>query len=36
MIAGGLVALAIYDKPGGIAVNDIPNIFVSVVGRYIN
>ena len=36
MVAGGLVALAIRDKPSGYAINDIPDVFVSVVGRYIN
>ncbi|MCW1952329.1 MAG: hypothetical protein KIH44_013295 [Octadecabacter sp.] len=36
MIAGGLVVLAVRDKPGGYEINDIPDVFVSVVGRYIN
>ncbi|MBU2994205.1 hypothetical protein Q4555_07490 [Octadecabacter sp. 1_MG-2023] len=36
MIAGGLIVLAIRDNPGGYQLADIPDIFVSVVGRYIN
>ncbi len=36
MIAGGLIALAIRDKPGGYAIDEIPDVFVSVVARYIN
>lgn len=36
MISGGLIVLAIRDKPGGYAINDIPDVFVSVVGRYLN
>ncbi|WP_093997272.1 hypothetical protein [Octadecabacter ascidiaceicola] len=36
MVAGGLVALAVNEKPSGYAINDIPDVFVSVVGRYIN
>ena len=36
MVAGGLIALAIRDNPGGYAINDIPDVFVSVVARYIN
>lgn len=36
MVSGGLIALAIQKKPGGYAVGDIPDLFVSVVGRYIN
>lgn len=36
MIAGGLIVLAIQGKPGGYNVAEIPDIFVRVVGRYIN
>ena len=36
MVAGGLIVLAIRDNPGGYALADIPDVFVSVVGRYIN
>lgn len=36
MIAGGLIALAVRDNPGGYEIADIPNVFVSVVGRFMN
>ena len=36
IIAGGLVAFAVRDKPGGYSINEIPDVFVNVVGRYIN
>lgn len=36
MVAGGLVVLAVREHPGGYAIEDIPDVFVSVVGRYIN
>lgn len=36
MVGGGLVALAIRDAPGGYAMADIPDVFVKVIGRYIN
>lgn len=36
MVGGGLIALAVRDNPGGYSIGDIPDIFVSVVGRYIN
>jgi len=36
MIGGGLVAFAVRDAPGGYAVADIPDVFIEVIGRYIN
>ena len=36
MVAGGLIVLAVQGKPGGYELSDIPDVFVSVVGRYIN
>lgn len=36
MVAGGLIVLAIREQSGGYALADIPNVFVKVVGRYIN
>lgn len=36
MVAGGLIVLAIREQPGGYALADIPDIFVKVVGRYLN
>lgn len=36
MVSGGLVVLAIQNNPGGYAIGDIPDVFVSVVGRFVN
>ncbi len=36
MVAGGLIVLAVREQPGGYALNDIPDVFVEVVARYIN
>jgi hypothetical protein len=36
LVGGGLVALAVSQKPSGYALEDIPTVFVEVVGRYIN
>ena len=36
LVAGGLIVLAIRQNPGGYDISDIPDVFVSVVGRYIN
>ncbi len=36
MIGGALIVLAIYKKPDGYAIADIPDVFVRVVQRYIN
>lgn len=36
LVGGGLIALAINEKPSGYAIQDIPTVFVDVVGRYIN
>ena len=36
MVGGGLLALAIYDKPGFYSFERIPDVFVKVVGQYIN
>ena len=36
LVSGGLIALAVRGKPGGYEISDIPDVFVSVVGRYIN
>ena len=34
LIAGGLILFATQNKPGGVALNAIPDIFVNVVARY--
>lgn len=36
MVSGGLIALAIKETPGGYSLNELPDVFVSVVARYIN
>lgn len=36
LIGGGLVALAIKNHPGGYTISEIPDVFVEVVGRYLN
>lgn len=36
MVGGGLIALAASQKPGGYTINEIPDVFVRVVGKYIN
>lgn len=36
MIGGGLIALAVYQTPGGYQIADLPDVFVRVVGRYLN
>jgi hypothetical protein len=36
MIGGGMVAIAVYDRPGAYTIATIPDAFVRVVGRYVN
>jgi hypothetical protein len=36
MIGGGLVALAMYSNPLGYTIEGVPDVFVRVVGKYIN
>ncbi|MBM1222097.1 hypothetical protein JQU17_17555 [Ponticoccus sp. SC2-23] len=36
MVGGGLIALALYSEPSGYTFASIPDVFVRVVGRYIN
>jgi len=36
LIDGGLVAIAVNNKPTGYTINQIPGVFVDVIGRYIN
>jgi len=35
MIGGGLIALAVWQKPGGYALGDLPDIFTRVIGRWL-
>ncbi|MCF3592511.1 hypothetical protein LZG00_00685 [Rhodobacteraceae bacterium LMO-12] len=36
IIGGGLVAWAVTQKPGGYQIDQIPNVMVKVVARYVN
>ena len=36
ILGGSLAVYAISSKPGGYTVSEIPNVFVRVVGRYVN
>lgn len=36
LVGGGLIVLALNNKPSGYALADIPDVFMSVVARYIN
>lgn len=35
VLSGVMVVYAINNQPGGYAINDIPQVFVNVVARYI-
>ncbi len=35
IVAGGLVAYAMTQKPGGYTIDQIPNVIVKVVARYV-
>jgi hypothetical protein len=34
LIAGGLILFAMQSKPGGYSIEEIPDVFVRVVARY--
>lgn len=36
IVGGGLVAWAVTQKPGGYRINDVPNVVVQVIARYVN
>ncbi len=36
LVSGGLIALAIRENPGGYAIDELPDLFVKVVARYIS
>ncbi|KPN64907.1 hypothetical protein XMM379_002317 [Aliiroseovarius sp. xm-m-379] len=36
LIGGGLIFMAVRGKPGGYAIADIPDLFVTVLGRILN
>jgi hypothetical protein len=35
MIGGGLIGLAIYQRPGSYTFETVPDVFYTVIGRYI-
>jgi|TARA_B110000503_G_scaffold98632_1_gene147797 hypothetical protein len=35
LIGGGLIALAVSQKPSSYSISEIPDVFVRVVGQYI-
>lgn len=36
MIGGTLLVLALTDRPGGYQIAEIPKVFLTVIGRYLN
>ena len=36
LIACVLIAMVVTKKPGGLVLDEVPNIFFTVIGRYIN
>ncbi len=36
LIGGGLVALAVYERPNTYTLSSIPEVFMRTVGRFIN
>lgn len=36
VIAIGLLGTVFFEKPGGLTLTEVPNIFFTVIGRYIN
>lgn len=35
LISGGLIVFALIGKPGGYAIEQIPDVFVQVIARYL-
>lgn len=35
IVSGGLMVYAVYNKPGGYSVSDLPDVFTSVVRQFI-
>lgn len=35
VVAGGLIVYAVYNKPGGYAIADVPEVFTRVVAQFI-
>lgn len=36
LIGGGLIVIAIGQNPGGYPISEIPDVFIGVLGRYLN
>ena len=36
LIGGGLIAIAAANKPNGYTVSQVPEVFTTVIGRYVN
>lgn len=36
MIGGGMLGIALWNKPGGYTIADTPQVFSQVIGKYIN
>jgi hypothetical protein len=36
LLGGGMVVYALMQNPGGYTIAEIPNVFFTVIGRYIN
>lgn len=36
LIGGGLVGVAVYQRPGFYSISTVPDVFVRVVGQYLN
>lgn len=34
LVGGGLVALAVAEKPGGYTIEDVPKAYLRVIGHY--
>lgn len=35
LIAGGMIIFAIIQHPGGYAIQDVPDAFIRVIGKYL-
>jgi hypothetical protein len=35
LIAGGMIALAVTQRPGGYEIDDVPRAFSNVIGKYL-
>ena len=35
IVSGGLMVYAVYNKPGGYSISDLPEVFTSVVSQFV-